>query len=917
MAAVVVADSWDPEGRDGQVLKNIPNWQGNTPTPHQLIMMAGGTIGGKEALDLVPPGDLGTLLERTVVHQLEVKKRHDRNYGERAKQLLEDLPVGGLVLFTDGGSNKIRSQTGWGVVVLQKNAAAQHPTVVAELFGPVETSPFNPYYIGALDKTNNTAELTAAYQALLYLHNAGGLEPALIVADSEVALNAMDGYRALFEGVPETPVQASGTSVNVVITMTVRRLYSAEQQRRGAAALAHVHSHTGDYANDRADSLANIGKGIGPYSQQLPIPLRLYGGVGISESDEDRDARIQTGDGYPHEAVPGKYCCVWATPEQVQKVGLAVQSAQPPLGRRKGYRTQQPPDFGSGVKGFGATKYTDFVGSLSGPPDRIASSRTIRVMQAPPIKLEKLEGTVSEMFYQHSLAATASTYWLYSHPLEEGGLDWQATMRSRTIDRCDAVDAFAMKLFCCRKTVEYNNEYLDGWDPDSEQSQPKCSLPFLMRNRRQMKREGQTWKRYWVAETQSWTGEVRPSPVRKLYIKEEYGSAARRIQRKQLFVQHLTTQQWLSDPTEMASAAAATLETMSDNEEDWTDATLTFTTATISSSRTRSRKSSNPRRSGPRQQTAGERLVSSSAVRYIPGGDGLNLGVHSNNTNVGLNMYGAMPAQYDPGTNLDPRGRAREYLIRHGELVSARRQAIPLPPVRLGKRDKPGLADWKSYWLAQCAALVTLADDGMYRRAEIRRMNAALKKSLANGDMIDAAQHRHFLKILMEGAEADTPLVPDQADGSDDDGSSAVGTQDDRDGDGSDDVDSGSLSGREAGSRQSTLSSWIESVGDSVLGPRPVLPVQFTRGGDLQDVSDDDGGESSQVGGLEETQVESLSDEPDPEEQEEEGETPPLTKKNEEDYEFEIEDDEELDEAALAARYRPGGDPSADLLSSM
>ena len=72
-------------------LKNIPNWQGNTPTPHQLIMMAGGTIGGKEALDLVPPGDLGTLLERTVVHQLEAKKRHDRNYGERAKQLLEDL----------------------------------------------------------------------------------------------------------------------------------------------------------------------------------------------------------------------------------------------------------------------------------------------------------------------------------------------------------------------------------------------------------------------------------------------------------------------------------------------------------------------------------------------------------------------------------------------------------------------------------------------------------------------------------------------------------------------------------------------------------------------------------------------------------------------------------------------------------
>ena len=32
-------------------------------------------------------------------------------------------------------------------------------------------------------------------------------------------------------------------------------------------------------------------------------------------------ARIQTGEGYPHEAVPGKYCCVWATPKQVQKAG--------------------------------------------------------------------------------------------------------------------------------------------------------------------------------------------------------------------------------------------------------------------------------------------------------------------------------------------------------------------------------------------------------------------------------------------------------------------------------------------------------------------------------------------------------------------------------------------------------------------
>ena len=83
---------------------------------------------------------------------------------------------------------------------------------------------------------------------------------------------------------------------------------------------------------------------------------------------------------------------------------------------------------------------------------------------------------------------------------------------------------------------------------------------------------------------------------------------------------------------------------------------------------------------------------------------------------------------------------------------------------------------------------------------------------------------------------------------------------------------------------------------------------------------DDDGGESSQVGGLLETQVEEeeeSSDEPDPEEREGGGEAAPFTITNEEDIEFVIGDDEVLDEVALAARHRPGGDPSVDLLRDM
>ena len=43
------------------------------------------------------------------------------------------------------------------------------PIIVAELFGPVPTSPFDEYFVGAADETNNTAELTAVQQAMTYL----------------------------------------------------------------------------------------------------------------------------------------------------------------------------------------------------------------------------------------------------------------------------------------------------------------------------------------------------------------------------------------------------------------------------------------------------------------------------------------------------------------------------------------------------------------------------------------------------------------------------------------------------------------------------------------------------------------------------------------------------------------------------
>ena len=112
---------------DETVLKNMPLWDGCLPTPQQLVTMAGGSIDGKPAMDSIPLCELQTFgvseeplpvalgITNGVAHTVESKSRRDRAYGERAKQLLLDLPAGGFALFTDGGSNKNRTQTGWGV----------------------------------------------------------------------------------------------------------------------------------------------------------------------------------------------------------------------------------------------------------------------------------------------------------------------------------------------------------------------------------------------------------------------------------------------------------------------------------------------------------------------------------------------------------------------------------------------------------------------------------------------------------------------------------------------------------------------------------------------------------------------------------------------------------------------------------
>eukprot|EP01043_Picozoa_sp_COSAG02_P039751 COSAG02_NODE_3160_length_7253_cov_17.821778_4_plen_263_part_01 len=70
----------------------------------------------------------------------------------------------------------------------------------------------------------------------------------------------------------------------------------------------------------------------------------------------------------------------------------------------------------------------------------------------------------------------------------------------------------------------------------------------------------------------------------------------------------------------------------------------------------------------------------------------------------------------------------------------------PLPPIRLGKRGKPKPQDWQRYWSARCAEIITLADDHVRRKKELRKVQGALKAALAKADMMEAEQLRRVIR---------------------------------------------------------------------------------------------------------------------------------------------------------------------------
>ena len=164
------------------------------------------------------------------------------------------LPPDTLSIFTDGsGPGRHEVTTGWGFTVVTggDGDTDENATEVHSRCGCVVTDTQDALFIGAERATNNTAELTAIACALRYVCEDQSGRPVLLRYDSLYAGNMTTGvWRA---------------RKNLRLVQRVRTLWArAHDHLKGQLWMKHVYGHNGHAWNDRADELAELGKGGAP-----------------------------------------------------------------------------------------------------------------------------------------------------------------------------------------------------------------------------------------------------------------------------------------------------------------------------------------------------------------------------------------------------------------------------------------------------------------------------------------------------------------------------------------------------------------------------------------------------------------------------------------------------------------------------
>mmetsp|Transcript_102993 Transcript_102993/g.296578 ORF Transcript_102993/g.296578 Transcript_102993/m.296578 type:complete len:1838 (+) Transcript_102993:1524-7037(+) len=151
-------------------------------------------------------------------------------------------------IYTDGSGE---GSGGWGIQIFRGPAEAATAastgivdlSIGASFYGPIVTTPQDPYWLGADASTNNTGELSAIGMAMVLLLSSDGA-PATVYYDSRYAAQVAQG---LWQ--PAT---------NVQLARRVRKLVRAVRVVRPLRFL-HVKGHSGVWGNEAADAGARRG----------------------------------------------------------------------------------------------------------------------------------------------------------------------------------------------------------------------------------------------------------------------------------------------------------------------------------------------------------------------------------------------------------------------------------------------------------------------------------------------------------------------------------------------------------------------------------------------------------------------------------------------------------------------------------